>query len=203
MISSLSRLTSEMKIIVLDASVLINILGSGSPKALLAALRREVVVPVLREVNRDPVEQRSSDVAIASLIESGLLRMESLDDLAANVFWSLVGAPSPDDLGDGEAAAIAYAVSTGAVSAIDDRKARRVAAANWPNQTLLHSIELFLASDVVQLFPPSDLADLVYGALSNARMRVPVEHRKAIVALIGADRASLCSSLGFRSSFED
>jgi len=192
-----------MKIIVLDASVLINILGSGSPKALLAALRREVVVPVLREVNRDPVEQRSSDVAIASLIESGLLRMESLDDLAANVFWSLVGAPSPDDLGDGEAAAIAYAVSTGAVSAIDDRKARRVAAANWPNQTLLHSIELFLASDVVQLFPPSDLADLVYGALSNARMRVPVEHRKAIVALIGADRASLCSSLGFRSSFED
>jgi predicted nucleic acid-binding protein len=197
MISGLSRLPAKASTVVLDASVLINLLGSGAAADLLQALGRRFVVPepTLAEVGFDPIRKRPAPDVTAGLIGAGLLAVVPLRGETADLFFELAA-----NLGDGEAAVIAYAVRAGAFAAIDDRKARRIAVPLLPGRVPLFSIELLMAEDVTRRLGEAAVLDLVFQCLVNARMRVPHQFRDQLIELLGPERAQSCPSLGYRPS---
>ena len=66
-----------------------------------------------------------------------------------DLFVDLVGAPMGDGLGDGEAAAIAVAVSRNLDLVIDDRKARRIVRERFSQVQTYWTIDILRAQRVV------------------------------------------------------
>lgn len=125
---SLSRLVNGASL-VLDASSGLNLLGTGCAAEILRALPHEVVVTdkALYEIERDPLTGTPGSFVMEQLRAAGLLRVVNLSEPAYACYLSLVGAPSPDGLDDGEAATVAHAIDVGAAPVLDERKATRIA----------------------------------------------------------------------------
>jgi predicted nucleic acid-binding protein len=192
-----SKLNAGHNKLVLDASVLINILGTGSPDAVLRAMNRAVLVDevALREVTIDPFTGKSPDNLLVRLRTNSLIEVISMDADAYNLFIGLTGAEPPDDLDDGEAATLAQAAHKKYVAVIDEKKATRIAGVHYPEVVLLNSLDLLAAPELLRQCGRDGLADIVYHALRNARMRVPSCQQAWIVNLLGDERAQQCSSL--------
>jgi predicted nucleic acid-binding protein len=199
MISSPSRLNREHDVLVIDASVAINLLGTGRPADLLRMVNRKVLVDemAIKEVTRDPFSKLPGQQAMESLVRSGLISPARLSASAfEGLFLQLTGAPPPDDLGDGEAATIAQSFDIGAVPVIDERKATRIALSLRPEHPILHTIDILGCSEVTAALSAQELGDLIYAALFHARMRVPILCRDWVCSIIGLERTRSCPSLG-------
>jgi predicted nucleic acid-binding protein len=198
MTSNPSRLNSDHDVLVIDASVAINVLGTGRPADLLRMLNRRVLIDelALSEVTRDPFSKLPGREAAEALIHSGRVSLVQLSAPAFEIFLDLTGASQPDDLGDGEAATIAQSFDIGAVPVIDERKATRIALSMRPTHPILHTIDILACSAVTTALSRQELGDLIYAALFHARMRVPLPCRDWIRAMIGPERAKSCPSLG-------
>lgn len=124
MISRLSDPERPNVPLVLDASVVINLLATGQVEVILGTLPHAVVVEEIArlEVRRNPRDRGSAQQAIQALADAGLLAVEAMDGAAETIFFELTGAAPPNDLGDGEAATIAHAITIGGGVAIDERK---------------------------------------------------------------------------------
>jgi hypothetical protein len=120
----------------------------------------------------------------------------SLDAIAYSTFLELTGAPGPNDIGDGEAATIAYAQQTAGVALLDDRKAAKIALARSSPIHVLHTLDLYASASIAKRISDQDLEDLVFNSLRNARMRVAADFRPWVAALIGSERMSGCPSIG-------
>jgi predicted nucleic acid-binding protein len=205
MIASPSRLNSGHDVLVIDASVAINLLGTGRPADLLRMLNRKVLVDelALKEVTSDPFSKLPGREVMGALARSGLISPAQLSASAFEVFLELTGAAPPDDLGDGEAATIAQSFDIGAVPVIDERKATRIALTMRPKHPILHTIDILGCSAVAAALSPQELGDLIYAALFHARMRVPEPCRDWVCALIGPERTRNCPSLGPVKGFGD
>ncbi len=193
-----SKLRAVHNKLILDASVLINILGTGSPDTVLRAMNRSVLVDevALREVTIDPFTGKSPADLLVSLQTSSLIEVIGMDDDAYDLFIGLTGAEAPDDLDDGEAATLAQAAHKGYVAVIDEKKATRIAGVHFPEVVLLNSLDLLATPELLQQSGREGFADIVYFALHNARMRVPSHQRDWVVSLLGYGRAQECPSLG-------
>jgi predicted nucleic acid-binding protein len=185
--------------LVLDTSVILNLLGSGRPKFLLAHVPYRVATPtqVIQEVRREPEIEVAKDAGLPDMIESGLIRVLEPNDDAERLALALAGAPSPDDLDDGEAYAVAYAVVLNATIGIDERKGRRVISEQWPGLNCLYSVDIIETAARRARLADEDWAEVIFSALRYSRMRVPSVRRGDIVKLIGKDRARMCPSLGY------
>lgn len=194
-----SRLADRHGTLVLDASVVINILGTGRPKDVLEALGRSVLIEAttLREVRRDPYSNEPADAIMENLRSAAVLGLAHLSGPALGEFMELVSAVSPDDLGDGEAAAIAHAEDIDADLVTDDRKAIRIALSRRPDRHPLTSFDL-LTSPYITNHLGEDAIELLCNALTFARMRVPREQRTWTIDRLGAERAQHCPSLCFK-----
>ena len=197
---SLSRLDEADVVLALDASVVITLLGTGMAAKIIGALGRKCIVErnAWREVTKDPLTGRSAAEPLGVLTDVGLLERQEMQGDATAVFLDLSLAQPPEGLGDGEAATLAHAVTSGASAVIDERKAIRIGAAKFPKLRLLSTLDLLNAGSVAEALGGAALADAVFSALINARMRVPSEFREWVVDLIGRDRASRSPSLGRR-----
>lgn len=196
--TSPSRLHEDHRVLALDASVAINLLGTGDAAAVLRALDRTIIMDehAIDEVIYDPSTGGCGKQAIEALITAGLLTKTCLNTHAYGRFLELTGAPPPDDLDDGEAATIATAMHAHAVPVIDERKARRIIAARHLSVAVLHTIDLLSSTVIAAAFTRDDLGAVVYGALRNARMRVPDECKAWVLSVVGAERARDCPSIG-------
>lgn len=194
-----SKLHSTHAQLVLDASVLINILGTGRSNIILQALNRIVMVDeiALREVTIDPFSGKSPAAVLSDLRQSGLIEVISMGNEAYEMFISLTGGAPPDDLDDGEAATLAQAAFGNYAAVIDERKAIRVSRIQFPELVLLNSLDLLTSRELLEQNGRDAIGDLVHLALRNARMRVPPSERPWIVNLLGDERARACPSLGF------
>jgi predicted nucleic acid-binding protein len=199
MTSSPSGLSSGHEVLVVDASVMINLLGTGKPADLLRILSRKILMDefALKEVTSDPFSKTSGQKAMQTLLESALIDQVRLSNSAFGIFLNLTAATPPDDLGDGEAATIAQALDVGAIPVIDERKATRIVLSMEPKRPVLNTIDIFGCSEVANALPERELGDLIYYALLHARMRVPVTCRDWVSAMIGPERVRDCPSLGF------
>lgn len=182
--------------LILDTSVVINLLGTGRPRLILQHLSVKAHVPqaVLQEILREP--EIKTDASIESLIREDVISVPAVTDEIYETALTLIAARHPDDLGDGEAYAIAHTVHASAAIGIDDRKGRRVLNARWPRLRQHLSIDLIAVASKQAGLSTAQHADLVFFALRNTKMRVPNERREEIAKLIGIDRASGCPSLG-------
>ena len=185
--------------LVLDTSVILNVLGSGRPKFLLSHLPYRAVVPpsVIQEVKREPDLLVDKDACFVDLIECGLIAVLEANNKADDIAIALAGAESPDDLDDGEAYAIAYAVVLGAAIGIDERKGRRIISEQWPSLKCLFAIEIIERAAIAAKLKDEERGVVIFSALRHSRMRVPKNRCADIIALIGKERARACSSLGF------
>jgi len=190
----------EATAFVLDASVLINLLGSGAAERLLTALPGPVMVADLtfREVLRDPSGRIPPAGIRQTLAETGLVEVRSLDDTQALLYLELASAPDPDRLDDGEAATVALAVGCGAVPVLDETKARRVYRSRFPGSLLESTAGLFRRLNDEDRLPPDDLRSALYQALRQARMHVVSEEREWVIRTLGPELARQCPSLRWR-----
>lgn len=194
-----SKLNSSHTRLIVDASVLINILGTGCPGAILKCLCRVFAIDeiALREVGIDPSTRRSSEEILATLQNQGLLEVIRMGYEEFDHFFRFTAANPPDDLDDGEATTLAHAACGQYVAVIDERKATRIASIHVPEIQVLNSIDLLAAPELLNQLGKDRMSDAVYRALRDARMRVPLGVRQWVADLLGHIRARECPSLGY------
>lgn len=192
-----SRLNEHQSTLVLDASVTINLLGSARPADILRALGRRIVIEdlALKEVEVDPSNGQPGHITLDALRVQGLLSCERLTAKGYEVFLELTGAPSPGDLGDGEAATIAHAEDVSGIAVIDEHKATRIASRRPSKLTVISTLDLLSSESLRISVGRNELADMVFAALQNARMRVAANFLPWVIEVIGRDRAELCPSM--------
>lgn len=197
-----SKLNETHTRLVIDASVLINVLGTGCPAQVLQCLCRVFAIDqiTLNEVDTDPATRKSSKEILDSLKSQGLLEVVQMDNEAYERFLSFTSASSPDDLDDGEAATLSHAAQGVYVAVIDERKAIRIASIHTPAIPVLHSIDLLAAPEILNQLGRDRSANIIYMALRNARMRIPSDVRQWITTLLGDVRAQECPGLRLNST---
>jgi predicted nucleic acid-binding protein len=185
--------------LVLDASVLLNLLGSCRPRFLLKHLPFEAAIPaaVAYEIKHEPQIEAETDASFVELVEAGSLRIIEPSNEVERIALSLAGSPTPNDLDDGEAYAIAQAAVMDAVLGIDERKGRRIVAEEFPNLTCMFTIEIIERAAMRANMGEAELGEIIYSALRWSRMRIPSDRRDWIISLIGKERARNCPSLGY------
>ena len=194
-----SRLCNAHNRLIVDASVLINLLGTGAPLAILHGLNRvfEIDEIALQEVGVNPATRGSAEGVLNELRKAGVLKVVQMSSKVYDRFLAFAGADAPDDLDDGEAATLAHASSdAGYVAVIDEKKATRIAAAHKPAIEVLNSLDLLGAPELIAKFGEDYVAEAVYFALRDARMRVPHWARQWTAMLVGYPRAAECPGLG-------
>lgn len=194
---SLSSLTDAWTVLVADASVVINLNASGCAEKVLEALQRcvKVVDVVPDELEEGQHRQRQDAVLLEKLAASGHVEIVSLEGDGERYFEQLVVGPAQMTLDDGEAATIAYAVAKGGIALIDEVKANRICTELFPELRIACSVDVFAHEAVQNALGRRALADAVFNALFEGRMRVSPRHVDWVVSLIGADRAGRCASL--------
>jgi hypothetical protein len=129
------------------------------------------------------------------MIEAGLIKQVELGPVGLTYFEQLVIGSAADTLDDGEAATLAYALEIGGTAIIDERKANRICMARFSKLQTATSVDLLSHQAVEDTLGRTALAEAVFLALRDARMRVFPHHIDWVVTLIGADRAQQCPSL--------
>jgi predicted nucleic acid-binding protein len=193
-----TALTDPSASIVADSSTVINLVATRKAPALISALPNRIVVvdviPAELETGR-PHGRRTCD-GLKELIEAKLVDVVTLDDEGAMEFFEqLVVGPAVETLDDGEAATIAYAVTRGATALIDERKAMRICRERFSSLRVACTMDVLLHEGMHEKLGTEELADALYNALTDARMRVFPNHVPWVVSVIGRERALACQCL--------
>lgn len=180
--------------LVLDASVVINLLGTGQPLEVLAGLRQRCLIEqkTLHEVKRHPIPGFKLEERMDRLFHDGLLEVVRMTDAEYEVFIELVHAPLGVRLGDGESAAIAIA-SRGAGIVLDEKRARRRVAEMLPALATVSSLRLVLTSAHRQNWTEREAAELVALARLHSRMGVPREDAPLLAQLMNSSHPAVAS----------
>lgn len=162
--------------LVLDTSVWINLLATDAVEAILGALAVPCYAPeqVIAEIRRHPVTGIVFPSDKHPLRDPSLgVQILSLQGAELELFLGTVGAPAADALGDGEAAAIAMAVSRELDLVIDDRKARRILRQRFSQVRVYWTVELLRARRVITALGRYRADDCFAKAERFGRMHVP------------------------------
>lgn len=185
--------------VVLDASVLINLVVVADPGAILRALCQPQIVNIAaREVRRNPRNGTRGDAVLGPLIQSRLLSLVEMDEEESQLFVDLVSSPSPDDLDDGEAATLACATRRNLVPLIDERKAHRVLRERFPDTRGRSTIGIYQRLLADGVFRPDYIRVCVYDSLRYARMRVVPGDLGWVTDLLRPEQLANCPSISPR-----
>lgn len=172
---------------VLDASVIINLLGTKEPVAVLYALGHKCLIEqrTLREVCKHPVPGLLVEPVLAELITRDLLEEVRMTDDEYEVYLGYVSPPLGTRLDVGESAALAVA-GRGACVVIDERRARRRAATVVPNIIVVSTLQLVLTSAHRAGWGAARAKNLVEQAIQHSRMSTPKEESVLLASLLGS-----------------
>jgi predicted nucleic acid-binding protein len=162
--------------LVLDTSVWINLLATDAIEAILRALAVPCHAPeqVIAEISRHPITGIIFPPDKHPLREPSLgVQILSLQGAELDLFLEIVGAPAADALGDGEAAAIAIAVSRGLGLVIDDRKARRIVRERFSQVRIHWTVDLMRARRIITALGRYRADNCFAKAERFGRMHVP------------------------------
>lgn len=192
-----SCLINQNTELVLDASVVINLLATGHASSILQALSPPIVVTdnVVREIERGASNGRPESSHLKKMIADQILRVEELEGKALANFFDLVSGDTSQSLGDGEAATLALAHVNGFSAAIDEKKATRIAADRLRSLNLVTTIDILAHDAVLATLGNTMLADATFQALRLARMQVRDHQFDWVARLIGANNVEACPSL--------
>ena len=173
---------------VLDASVIINLLGTKEPVAVLQALGVKSLVEqrTLKEVRRHPVPGLEVAQQLSELISRDLLEEVRMTDEEYEVYLTYVSPSVERRLDVGESAALAVA-GRGACVVIDERKARLRVAAESPQLLVVSSLKILITSAHRGGWDAGRAKSLIAQAIQHARMAVPREESALLANLLGYD----------------
>ncbi|WP_323119754.1 hypothetical protein [Burkholderia alba] len=192
-----SCITNKDSELVLDASVVINLLATGHSSSILQALGTPIVVTdnVVREIQKGSADGRPEAAQLELLILDRHLRVEKLEGPASESFFELVGGSVSDSLDDGEAATLAFAHSNGFTAAIDEKKATRIATERFASLRLVTTVDILAYASVQTRLGTQALAEAMFRALRFARMQVQERQFDWVSQLIGQENVPACSTL--------
>ncbi|NML99746.1 hypothetical protein HHL24_17615 [Paraburkholderia sp. RP-4-7] len=192
----LSCLTKDTEL-VLDTSVIINLLATEHAVPILKALEVPIVVTgnVVREIERGAVNGRPEFELLTAMVNEGIVRVEELGGEVLATLFDLVSGGTEESLDDGEAATLAFAYGSGFYAAIDEKKATRLAAVRFESLRLVTTIDILAHESVRTLLGDELLADATFRALRLARMQVREHQFEWVAELIGPENVDACSSL--------
>jgi predicted nucleic acid-binding protein len=171
---------------VLDASVIINLLSMSDPARIVNSLGAPCIVPDIaaREILRIEHPSRKNNDPLEEVRK--IVEIVELKDAEWELFGELVGAVSPHDLDDGEAAVLALTALRGGACLLDERKCIRIARARVPPVASKTTVDVlhWCASNG---FSRAEITECVVDALRYGRMRVPAEHYQWVRAVVGAE----------------
>lgn len=196
MISSSFPLDAASTLVV-DASVVINLNATGRALEIIRAQPGAMVVTdnALAELARGSRNGHGDGEKLHALIKAGAVRAVSLNDHGNRIYESLVEGAALRTLDDGEAATIGYAHQVGGIAMIDERKARTICANDFPQLTLLSTVDLLIHDMIQRALGKRGQTEAIVSALRGARMRVPPHQIEIVVGLIGCEAAATCHSL--------
>jgi predicted nucleic acid-binding protein len=192
-----SCLTEEDRQLVLDSSVVINLLATESPASILRALAIPILVmdDVIQEVSAGDNKGRPELALLGRLVADGIVTVCRLEGASSETFVDLVSGSTVETLGDGEAATIAFAHAVRASAAIDERKATRIAGDRFPSLRLATTIDILAHAAVVSTLGNETLARATFQALRGARMQVREHQFDWVAKIIGDEGVAACTSL--------
>ncbi|WP_420469968.1 hypothetical protein [Brevundimonas sp. FT23042] len=182
-----------------DASVWINLIATDRAHVILRAtpMPLRITDVALAELERGRSKGRRAADEMAALLHLGLAEVVALGGDDEDLFVSLVSGGAAETLDDGEAATLACAHRLGVCAVIDERKATLIAAQRFQALEVLSTVDLLLSPEVRRACG-AELGDVLFGALTGARMRVPDHHIEEVVSVLGAERVVSCNSLPAR-----
>ena len=174
-------------IVILDASVLINLFGCGEPVAVLAGLGEKCLMEqrTLREVQKHPIPGFDLNVPLSALLAAGTLEEARMTEDEYETYLTFVSGPLGTRLDDGESAALAIA-GRGASIILDERKARRRARECVKDVVIASSLQLMVTSGCRQAWSVQQVRDLVAAARLHSRMGVPREDSALLEQLLSS-----------------
>jgi predicted nucleic acid-binding protein len=174
-------------VVVLDASVLINLLGCGECVAVLEGLRETCLMEVrtLKEVRKHPIPGRDHVGPLRALFSSGTLEEVRMTEEEYETYLTFVSGPLGTRLDDGESAALAISGRASTI-VLDERKARRRAAEVIKDATVASTLKLMLTSGHRQAWSIQKVRELVAASRQNSRMGVPKEDMPLLDELLGS-----------------
>ncbi len=183
--------------LVADTSAVINLIATGCAPAIIRALPTPLVVvdTVPAELEAGRRRGRRDSDRLNELVAGGFVQIVSLGEVASGYFEELVIGPAASTLDDGEAATIAYAVEHAGAVLIDERKATRICSERFPELRVGCTVDILTHPQVERNLGNEALAEAIFRALQDGRMRVLPHHLERVVGLIGEERAALCPSL--------
>jgi predicted nucleic acid-binding protein len=183
--------------LVLDASVITNLLGSGIPEQIIESFDTPILVAkqTSREIADDPSRRVSPQAWLKQIEARGLIKVIKLSGDALTNYLELVSAPQPDHLDDEEAATIALAVQQEGIPLIDAKRARRIYLDRYPGFPLGSTTELFRSLNEYGHLSHESLRATLLSALRTAKMRVIPEMTDWVIQTIGTEDAKQFSFL--------
>ena len=163
--------------LVLDASVLLNLLATGNAPEILNALGVPCWVEerTAAEVRRSPGE-RTDSMPLRALFDDGYLQSCRMSPAAYDVYISLISGPSAHALDDGESAAIAVAATGLGSVVLDDKKARRICSECFGQVSMVSSLLLLVEAARRAQWHEDRLLHVIQRAREVSRMSiVPAE----------------------------
>jgi predicted nucleic acid-binding protein len=193
---SLSKIKSDKNPLFLDASVIINLVASDCSQEILRILDRPIFIEktVCREFKRNPFDGSDSHNLITELVNGNCLKIIEMTEPQRETFLNLTGAVPPDDLDDGEAATLACASHQGA-AVLDERKAIRIAARDFPHIQIFSSLDILCAESVISELGDNKVQTLVQNAIKYARMRIPFNWKNWVNEFLGRNQ---CDSISVK-----
>ncbi|MDX5329312.1 MAG: hypothetical protein LPK06_11075 [Marinobacter sp.] len=191
----LSSLENSSSAVALDTSVLINIHKSSYGLEILQCIpNKKYITPmVMDEMIRSTYQGDDAERFIDRMISESIITLAMLENEELIAYEDLISGQS--SLDDGEASTIAISMHRDAFPVIDEKKGRNRAIEMLPNRTPYWSLDLLFHSGVVEGLGSSKVAEAVYLALKEGRMRIHQDHCESVVRTIGIDRALKCHSL--------
>lgn len=192
-----SCLTDQDNTLVLDASVIINLLATGHARAILRAVPAAIVVTdnVVREIGQGAINGRAEPKQLLELIQDQILKSEELSGVALQHFFDLVSGNTATSLGDGESATLALAHSADFTAAIDEKKATQISSQRFETLRLITTVDILAYEPVRISIGDKALAVATLQALKHARMQVRDRQFDWIEKVIGRENVGLCPSL--------
>jgi predicted nucleic acid-binding protein len=168
--------------LILDASVIINLLGCGAASDVFSALPLPCLVEekVLGEISRHPIPGLCHAKGLQALEASGFIVRTKMNDDEYGRFLSLVQAPLGQRLDAGESATLVVAQGRALSVVIDENKARSYVSSCFPEVATVSTLRLFISATFRLGHDVAFLQSLLGLARSHARMGVPKDEKSLL-----------------------
>lgn len=176
--------------LVLDASVLINLLGCCAAAEVFSTLDLPCIVEdkVFGEISRHPIPGLCHIEELQALQNAGLIERVRMGEEEYSNFLSLIQAPLGQRLDAGESATLVVAQQRALSVVIDENKARSYIRSNMPQVAAVSTLKLLISATVRLGKDAAYLQELVAAARKNSRMGVPKDEKQLLVDVLACER---------------